>query len=80
MSKKLEKRPEKRFYKVETEVLAPIKITYKVFAESAEEALKIYEKSGRVIELKPILRHKIKTIFAKIYIFGTCILELVKKF
>lgn len=68
------------YYKVELEVLAPIKIVYRVLAESPEKALELCEKTGQVTEIKPFIQRKVKNIKATIYRFGYSMIELTKYF
>lgn len=69
----------KKQYTVKVEVLAPIELTYKVWAESAEEALKNYERSSLSQPPKPILSKK-KTKKVVVYKYGTTLIELTKKY
>lgn len=73
-------KPIKKLYKVETEVLAPVKVIYKIYALSPEDALKLCEKQGQIISIKPSIKQRIKLLQAKVYLFGTSMLALSKKF
>lgn len=74
--KKEEKKPE--YYNVEVEVLVPAVFSYRVLAKSPEEAARDIHKgqlTGRDFKL-----NQFKKLTAKVYKFGTRMLELTKKF
>ncbi len=69
----------KKQYTVRVEVMAPVELTYKVWAVSPEEAMKDYDRSPLSQAPKPILSRKRK-IKATVYKLGTTIVEIQKKY
>lgn len=80
--KKVAKPPQKQFYTVKLEVMAPVTLTMRVFAETPEDAEQMVSKnplpplSGPP---RPILS-RIKRIKATVYKAGTNLYYLVKNY
>lgn len=69
----------KQQYTVKVEAMAPVEIVHKVWAESPQEAMEIYEKAPLAKAPRPILSRKRK-IKATVYKLGTTLIELEKKY
>ncbi len=69
----------KKQYTVKVEVMAPVELIYKVWAESPEEAMKNYDRSPLSKAPKPILSRKRK-IKATVYKLGTTMVEMEKRY
>lgn len=72
----------KQYYTVELEVLAPVILKYRVFAENPNEAVDLIKSANSFSLLetpKPKLSN-MKKIKAKVYKFGTSMLEFTKMF
>lgn len=80
--KKLNKPKQKQYYTVKIEAVAPVILTYKVLAETPEEAgLLAVKLRGQQQTAPPIIFFaKLSNMTAKIYKAGTSMLELTKKF
>jgi len=80
---KLPPAKELHYYTVKVEVTAPLVLEYRVLAEDPEEALDIVNKASPgqffVSPPKPNLS-KMKKLKANIYLAGTSLLKLTKKF
>jgi len=68
----------KKLYTVKLEVMAPVELTYKIWAESPEEAAEL---RGATLARppKPNLARK-KNLKATVYRYGTMMIEFIKKF
>jgi len=68
VQKEPEKKPEKKreLYKVKMEVLAPVELTFKVWAYSPEEAAQIANMRHLADKPKPIL-HRMRKVKASVY-------------
>jgi hypothetical protein len=71
--------PEKKYYIIELEALIPAIIKYRVLAEDEEKALQQINWFTPSEPPKYKL-NALKKIQAKIYLFGTAMLQFVKKF
>jgi hypothetical protein len=69
---------ERRYYDVKVEVQLPAIITYRVYAETPEEALLLAERASPN-HVKHNLHQK-KVIKAQVYLSGTSMLKFVKNF
>lgn len=80
-SKKKQK-PEKEYFTVKLETLVPVTFTYRVFAETPEQALEMITRPGQHPESAPprILFHAARKVKAKVYNLGTVMMRLVKNF
>lgn len=73
-----DKLPEKKYYNIVVEALVPTTLTYRVYAENEEEALKLINKQlptnvkPRVIQKKPLK--------ATVYELGSLIVKLIKNY
>ena len=69
---------ERKLYTVKLEVMAPVELTYKIWAETPEEAAELRSAvlSGPP---KPNLMRK-RNIKATVYRYGTVMIEFIKKF
>lgn len=84
VEKKAEKKPEpiilkKRPYTVKLEVQAPVELTYRVWAETPEQAVEMLRYGQLVNAPKPILSKR-RNIKATVYKYGTVMIEFVKKY
>ena len=70
---------DKQYYLVEIEAWAKTNLKYRIFAESPEQALETANHSALLEAPKPKLS-SIKKLAAKVYLFGTNMLQLTKKF
>ena len=81
--KKKDKKPEipqKKPYTVKLEVMAPVELTYRVWAENAEQAITLFQTMGQLSSPpKPILSRR-KNIKATVYKYGTIMIEFIKKY
>ena len=76
--KEEKKKPYKQFYDVKVECTVPAIFVFKVYAESPEEALELYNKKAPIhIQYKP---KKLKAIKATIYESGKLLIKFVKNF
>lgn len=77
-----EKKKVKEYFTVKIETLAPITLTYRILAETPEEAAEIAAKrQGQQQSAPPIILFaKLGKLQAKVYKAGTTLLQLVKKF
>jgi hypothetical protein len=69
----------KQYFTVRLEATAPFTISYRVFAEDEEEALKIFEKSPVVNISRPQLS-RMRKMKATVYVSGTNLVKKVKSF
>ncbi|MHA2426419.1 MAG: hypothetical protein ACXADB_00065 [Candidatus Hermodarchaeia archaeon] len=82
--KKAEKKPEpiilkKRPYTVRLEVQAPVELTYRVWAETPEQAVEMIRYGQMVAPPKPNLAKR-RNIKATVYKYGTVMIEFIKKY
>lgn len=80
--KKQELQKIKEFFTVKIETLAPVTLTYRVYAESAEQAIDFAAKlAGQQQASPPIISFaKIKLLKAKAYMAGTSLIKSIKNF
>lgn len=69
----------KKYYTVKVEGIVPITVTYKILAESPEEALELSRRAIPVSKPQPIL-NKLKKIKATVYSYGSLLVHLTKSF
>lgn len=69
----------KEYFMVELEVMAPVTLKYRVFAESPEDAIEKISTGSLIESPKPKL-FNIRKIKAKVYNFGTSILKYSRTF
>jgi len=81
VKKKAEKSPilKKIPYTVKVEVMAPVELTYRVWAETPEQAVELLRYGSLTAPPKPVLS-KQKRIKATVYKYGTIMIEFIKKF
>lgn len=72
------KQPTKKYFTVKTETLTPCLITYRVYAESEEDAIAL-TKRAIPISVRPNISLK-RVLKATVYDAGTSIVKLVKSF
>jgi len=73
--------PVKRYYTVKVETLTPVIFSYRILAESPEEAIKISAdtwKQPSQVSPPQILSGKMKRLKATVYEYGTNLIKLVK--
>jgi len=73
---------QKQYYTVKLEVMAPVELTFRVFAETPEEAAEIVSKNPippLSAAPKPILS-RMRRIKATVYKAGTSIYEFIKSY
>lgn len=70
----------KEYYSVKIETLIPVIVTYKVFAETPEEAIELAKKlGGQQLNSAPIIIWaRMKRLKATVYSTGTSLVRLVK--
>lgn len=81
--KKMEpKKIVKEYFTVKVEAMVPVTFTYRVLAETPEEAVAMISRPGQHQESAPprILFHAARKIKAKVYNLGTVMMRLVKNF
>ena len=66
-------------YTVKVEVMAPVELTYRVWAEDPEQAVEMLRYGMLSAPPKPILS-KQRRIKATVYKYGTVMIEFIKKF
>jgi hypothetical protein len=71
--------PIRQYYTVKLEVVAPMTLTYRVLAESPEQALELAAQAPLSQAPRPHLS-KMKKLKASIYLAGTTLLQLIKNF
>mgnify|MGYP003404829045 FL=1 len=73
---------EKKFYSIKLEVLVPATLSFKILAESPQEALDLVSKNITNNQNQPpkFLWNKVKKIQAKVFEAGSILLALTKKF
>lgn len=79
INKDTQEKKEKRYYLVEVEALIPTILRYRVLAETAENALDLI-KTAPLLEPPKQKLSKLKKLKASVYLFGTHMLKLTKKF
>jgi hypothetical protein len=72
--------PERQHYRVELDTLVPAVLTYKVLAETPEEALAMALKLRGPSSPPSINISKARRLKAKVFRFGTVQIDLVKNF
>lgn len=75
--------PVKRYYTVKMETLTPVIFSYRILAESPEEAIKISAdtwKQPSQVSPPQILSGKMKRLKATVYEYGTNLIKLFKNF
>ena len=70
---------EKQLYTVKLEVIAPIELTYKVWAETPQQAVELINTGQMTAQPKPTLSRK-RNIKATVYRYGYQMIEFVKKY
>lgn len=82
LEKKETKKPEKEYFTVKVEALVPVTFTYRVLAETPEQAVEIISRPGSHVETAPprIMFNAARKIKAKVYNLGTVMMRLVKNF
>lgn len=72
--------PEKEYFTVKVEVLAPVTLTYRIYAESPEEAADMAVKLAGQKQFSPptIAYGRLKSLKAMVYSAGSSIIRLVK--
>lgn len=71
--------PQKRPYTVKLEVLAPVELIYRIWAETPEQAVELLRYGVIVKPPKPILSKR-KNVKATVYKYGTILIEFIKKY
>ena len=73
--------PQKQYYTVKLETMAPVELTFRVFAETPEQAIEAVSKFPLppLSSVKPNLS-RIRRIKAMVYKAGTSVCDLVKKY
>ena len=71
--------PQKKPYTIKLEVQAPVELTYRVWAETPEQAVDMLQYGQLVAPPKPILSRR-RNIKATVYRYGTVMIEFVKKY
>jgi hypothetical protein len=71
--------PEKRYYTVELEAMVPAIIRYRILAETPEEALAQLDRTPPLERPKTKMQGMRKQV-AKVYLWGTNMLQLIKRF
>lgn len=75
------KKPDKQYYTVKVEANAPISLTYRVLAESPEEAFELVAKGkGKLSEPPKPNLSRIKKIKAVVYQAGNLLVRLSRNF
>jgi len=69
----------KRYYTIKMEGRAPVTLTYRVLAESPEEALNLI-KIGSFSENPQIQLNRFQKIRGMVYLAGTSMLKFTKRF
>lgn len=73
--------PTKKYYTVKVETLTPVIYSYRVLAESPEEAIKISADAWKQASQSAppqILSGKMKRLKATVYEYGTSLIKLIK--
>lgn len=75
-----EKIPQKEYFTVKVEVLAPVTLTYRIYAESPEEAADMAVKqAGQKQFSQPIIGYgRMKSLKTMVYNAGTSMVRFVK--
>lgn len=76
--KKNEKNKELKYFNVVIEGLMPVTFSYKVLAESADEAFKKIESKQEKPHHIDYKNHKFKKIKCRVYEFGSSIMKFIK--
>jgi len=76
---KKEKPKEKRYYTIELEAMVPATIRYRILAETPEEALDLLDKTPPLERPRTRLPGMRKQV-AKVYLWGTNMLQYLKRF
>ena len=82
MSKEKEKKPEKIYYTIKLDVMAPMELSFRVLAESPEEAAEMISK----MPLPPLAAaprpdlSRMRKIKARIYKYGLSTILFIKQF
>ena len=73
--------PKKQFYTIKLEAMAPIEMEFRIFAESPQAAIEIFDKSlpPLVRPARPILS-RMKKVKATVYKYGTNIYYFFKNY
>ena len=82
MEDNAKKPPQKQFYTVKLEVTAPVELTFRVFAESPEEAAEMVSKDPippLYCAPRPIIP-RMKRIKATVYRAGTSIYDYIRNY
>jgi hypothetical protein len=80
LEKKLPKVPVKSYFTVKMEVMSPVVLTYRIYAESPEEAVTLAVKqSGQQMTSPPqIIWGRLKHLKATVYASGSSLVKYVK--
>lgn len=71
--------PQKKLYTVKLEVMAPVELIYRVWAETPELAVELLKYGALTAPPKPTLSKK-KNIKATVYKYGTITIEFIKRY
>lgn len=81
MPKETKLKPAAQTFLVQLEAVVPIILTYRIVAETPEEAIRLALTNIKKPYQRPmIIYSKLRKIKAQVYRFGTKIIELVKSF
>lgn len=73
--------PQKHYYDITVEVLAPVTLSYRAYAENTEEALALAEKLTLPLRRPPLIHFaRAKKLKATIYTAGSSLIQLVKNY
>lgn len=75
-----QKKPKNQYYTVKVETLAPVTLTYRIFAESPEQASDMALKlGGQKQQTPPLINYgRIRALKAIVYSAGTSMIQFVK--
>lgn len=78
-AQKLPSPPEKQYYSVSLEALVPTTLTYRVLAETPEQALELIKNAPLATNPKLQLA-RLRKLKASVYLSGTSIIKLTKNY
>lgn len=78
-AQKLPSPPEKHYYSVSLEALVPTTLTYRVLAETPEQALELI-KNAPLATAPKLQLARLRKLKASVYLSGTSIIKLTKSF
>jgi hypothetical protein len=70
---------EKRYFDIKLECTAPVTISYRILAETPEEALSLIDRHSP-ISIKPPQLHQKRKLKATIYEAGSLMIKLIRNF